>query len=482
MVDQIQSTIDSKALITKLRASLDKINNRLSATKNTSIASALAEANSAFKTFFDTLQDPLFYPELFMTGDTARSEAYNNNLLAISKDIERFYDEIDSLGNAQIKSYNFSKTIINEITKRANSLASIVLDLNILNGYNRSDTIVAGDDFKSNQYIDTEMATASSRAEATTNGFGIGLARNGSNNVLDGARIEVIPIAPSNGSTVNTSPTAGNLERFYEGNYYNFIGTARPEGGQFNIRYIMNSDAEFTTTDTGAQPSGIFVEIGATKEDKLIQRSKMVDGNVGTFWECEYLYKLPDQLFDFPDALVVDNESNSTRESTATVDVNMDAIEKAAQEHDTEAIDLVVDLVITLPGVTSVNFLSINPVLFGANAFPEVEDIATASTTDGEFKTVDGWNNIRFAKTITPEANEFLTDSQMAASLAPNRNNYMGQGIYPFPVRQAKKIRVRLRSRKPVASPYERTYVLMKRQVDITTKTVTTTTRGRLSF
>jgi len=482
MSDQIQSTIDSKSLIAKLKANLERVNTRLANSKNTSITSALSEANASLKLFFDTLQDPIFYPKFLETGDTARSEVYNENLKAIDQDLDRFYQELASISNAQIKTYNFSRIVTDEITRRANALASIVLDLNILNGYDKGDTIIAGDDFKNNDYVDQNFAVTSTPAEATSNGYGMGLARNGSNNVLGGAKIDVMPLAPNNGTSVNLQPTAGNIERFYEGNYYNFIGAARPEGGQFNIKYINTAQEGATTSGNYTEPSGIFVEMGAPKEEKLAGRASMVDGSPVTFWECEYLFRVPDQLFDFPEAIVVDNEASATNQVGGTVSVDMDEIDKIAQTYDTDTKDLVVDLIITLPSVTSINFVSLNPVIFGSNSFPEVEDIATASTTDGDFSTVDGWHNLRFAKTLTPEANEFLTDSQVAASFSPNRNNYIGQGVYPFPVREAKKLKIRLRSRKPVACPYERTFILVKRQVDITAKTTVTTTKGRLSF
>ena len=111
--------------------------------------------------------------------------------------------------------------------------------------------------------------------------------------------------------------------------------------------------------------------------------------------------------------------------------------------------------------------MSINPVIYSKNANIEVLDISTSNSDNGTFSTVDGWDSLRFAKTITPEANEFLTDSQAAAVLAPNKTNYSGQGIFPFPTRFAKKIKIRVRSALPVAQIYERVYVLMKNVADI---------------
>lgn len=517
MVDTLQSAIDSKSLIVKLKNSLDKINTRLSNSNNTSINAALAEANKAFKQFFDTIGDPEFIPEFLLTGDTARSEVYNSNLRAIDNDLTRFYAEIESLNQAQIKAFNFSKVVVSEITARANALASIVLDLNILNGLDRGDVLVAGDDFKNADYIESSQAIASFKAELMSNGSGLGLARNGAQDVLQGAKIEVIPLAPtSDGSYVTITPTAGNLERFYEGCYYNFIGAARPEGGSFNIglqvvpvtatgtttSYTSPANSNFingivgpssgpdralTTVLSDEQTENIYVDYGAPEEAKKQDRKKMIDGDAGTFWECEYVYKAPSSLIpDLQDSIVTNstNQGENTAADTSEVSVNIDLeqAEKAALVYDTAAKDLVIDIIITLQAVNSINYVTINPIIFGSDSFPEVEDIATASTNDSDFITIDGWDNLRYAKTITPEANEFLTDSQLSATLAPSRNNYMGQGIYPFPVREAKKVKIRMRSRKPVPAPYERTYALLKRQLEEEIVTTTTTKKGALRF
>lgn len=504
MVDQIQSTIDSQSLVLKLKSSLDRINSRLAGTSNASIASALSEANAAFKIFFDNLKDPGFTPEFFIDGDTARSESYNNNLRSLSDDLERFYVEMKSLSNAQLKSFNFSQIVISEITKRANGLASIVLDLNILNSYNRSDTIIAGDDFKTSDYIDSSAALASSKASIVSNGSGLALAVDGTQNIIQNATIDVIPLAPTDKSvtvtsksrkrrfganrrmttskvvvvptnTVNSEPTAGNIQRFYEGCYYNFIGMARPEGGQqFNIQYMVDPSSVKESQDpsTVTKEVGLYVELGAPEDIKKQARLKMIDGDPSTFWECEYLYRAPKPLIpDIPDSIVKDNDSSNVDSSvqSGTVKIDLESAEKAAQAYDTELKDLVIDIVVTFPSQTSVNYVSLNPVIFGSDSFPEVEDISTSDSAEGEFKTVDGWESIRFPKVITPEANEFLTDSQLVATLAPTRNSYLGQGVFSFPVRFAKKLKIRVRSRKPVSAPYERTYALLQQQVDTTT-------------
>lgn len=491
MSNSLQSPVDSQTLITKLNNLLDGINTRLEATSNSSISFALAELNSSFRKFFDTLKDPEFNPVFFLDGDTPRSEVYNNNLKSIYNDLNRFYSELSLLGTSQIKAYNFSQVLIKDVINYSNALASTVLDLNILNGFTRGDAIIAGDDFKNIDNIDTNIGIASTQAETLPNGVGIGLARNGVSSVLENAKIDIIPLAPTDDSNgnINTSPTPGNIGRFYEGNYYAFIGAARPEGGSFNIKYLVDPSTNTVVQDTTTEDfkeikdSSFFIELGATEDQKKQARLRMIDGNASTFWECEFLFKTPSPIIeDITDSVVVDGDNgvDTSKDLIKTGIVNIDLVEaeRIAQQYDTINKDLLLDLIVTFNSLTNINFVAINPVLFGHQAFPDVEDIATANDVDGVFTTVEGWDRIRMPKTITPEANEYLTTSQLGLTLSPSRSNYLGQGIFPFPVRLAKKIKIRIRVKTPVPSIYERTYVLLRKTTNVETTITTTTTKG----
>lgn len=534
MTDASQIATDSEFSIIKLKNSLQELTDR---SESTSDANALlAEATALFKDFFTNLADPEFRPQSLDTGDTPKSQVYNDNLRRMYNDISRFYTELRNLADANVKSFNYSQVVINEVRKRAAGLTSIVLDLNILSNFTRGDVIVAGDDFINMDRVDTGAAIGSPAAELISNGAGVSLARSATNNLSTDPRtkIQIFPIAPTSVGTttseVNVGPTPGNFNRFYEGNYYNFLGQARPEGGSFNIQFIIDPAAINPTAPTsnasvpgpiiygpggkgssgpGAAPpltlgngnapttpssNGIFLEYGASEEMKEQVRRAMLDGNPDSFWECEYLVKLANPLIaDITESLVVTEElpeggseeeasniSNPDAPTAAAFQIDVADLNSKALEND--SVDLILDLVITLPEEQNVNFIAINPVVFSQKAFIEVVDISTINSSEGEFKTVDNWDSIRFPKTITPEANEFLADSQLAASLAPNRYSYLGQGIYPFPLRVASKVKMRLRMNQPSSQVYERTYALLKNNVDVKTTTTTTTTRGYLRF
>lgn len=501
MTDSSQVSTDSEFSIIKLKNSLEELSRR---SEGTSDANALlSEATALFKDFFDNMADPEFSPLELKKGDTPRSKDYNDNLQRIYNDISRFYTELTNLTDANIKSFNFSQVVVAEINKRARGLSSMVLDLNILSNFTRGDVIVAGDDFINLESVDTGAALGSSPAEIIANGSGLSLARASTNNlsVDDRVKIEVLPISPttqsSEGEGVNTKPTPGNLRRFYEGNYYNFLGAARPEGGGFNIQYILDPSQIDPVVEEGEgseeanKPVGYFLEYGATEEDKQRSRLAMLDNNPDTFWECEYVIRLENPLIpDVTESIVIEEEVENPGEdnrfddpespTAAAIQIDVAELNNKALAKDT--VDLTIDIVVTLPEDQNINFVSLNPVIFSKKAFVEVVDIATISSTEPEFQTVDNWDTIRFPKTITPEANEFLSDSQLSATLAPSRFDYSGQGIYPFPTRIANKIKIRMTMREPAAQIYEKTYALLKNTLDVTNTVTTTTKKGRLRF
>lgn len=522
MTDLIQSSINSSLVKSKLEDAIINLSSRLKDKTNSSIALSSGEIYNTITEYFKELAEAKFIPDPLLENDSPRSEQYNKTLLAIHSDIKRFYEELSNLTDIQIQSYNYSSIISQDILAKANSLGSIVLDLNILSNFNRGDSIVAGDDFNNLDYLDFDIGLSSEPGELLPGG-GISLARDSVLDVVDETTsIEVVPIAPTDGqSSVRTSPTAGNFNRFYEGNYYNFLGLARPEGGYFNIKFMLEPEdikqdrkaglkaqtkkvesepqpanslaagvAGPTTTttvnrtskDTNLGDLGLLVDLGASPEAKKLARLRMFDKDPSTFWECEFLYKLPQPLLsDISDNAVLEEGGDSGAQG-ASLTIDLREAERLAQAYDIIGQDLIVDLIITLQETKSINFIVLNPVVFGSDSFPEIMDIATTTENEGEFKTIDGWDSIKFAKYITSEANEFLTDSQTGAVLAPTKATFKGQGIFPFPVREAKKIKIRIKVDNPVPSPYERVYALMKNDTKVTTTITTKTTKGALRF
>ena len=154
----------------RLKNVLEELSKRVRDNESGELSTVVVESLGAFKKFFTSFGDPSFEPRELMTGDTARSEDYNNNLQGIFNDIERFHKEIKNLASSQMAAYNYSQIVTKEITSRADGLASTVLDLNILNKFTRADVIVAGDDFRTLENVDEEHGKSSSQAEQLIGG------------------------------------------------------------------------------------------------------------------------------------------------------------------------------------------------------------------------------------------------------------------------------------------------------------------------
>ncbi|RMH13175.1 MAG: hypothetical protein D6698_14335 [Gammaproteobacteria bacterium] len=497
----------------KLASTLDKL--RLKLSGRTSLREVLSESVAAFHDFYGAMGDPVFVaPAKLQDGDSPRSEVYNTNMLAIHEDIARFFKEVDNLAASQTAYFNIAKMSNDALVGQADRLASTVLDLKILNDLTRGDVLVASDDFRNLDRVDTKASTGAPKAEKLPGSGGVTLKRRANRDLttLD-PEIEVFPLAPVDSpktkglGLVNTEPTPGNLRRFYEGNYYNFIGRARPEGGKFNIRFILRPDTSKkkkvvntksgnttnTVVDDSAQfentNAGFFVEIGASEDEKKRARLKMLDQKPDTFWEAEYVYNVPKPLvsniIDEGSVAADNNKDDEHKDNlprTATLDIDLKEAERVAKSYDFEGRDLIVDLVITFRETITVNYVVIDPVIFGAESFPSVEGIWTSTDDEGQFRLVKGWNSTRYAKTLTPEANKFLNVNQVNQLLAPSRYEYTGKGVFPFPATQAKRVKIRLKIDNPVPAVYERYYTLLRNQVEVQQEVVTTTKRGLLRF
>lgn len=162
----------------------------------------------------------------------------------------------------------------------------------------------------------------------------------------------------------------------------------------------------------------------------------------------------------------------------AQVQIDLKTAEDIAKQFDFQGRDLMVHIDYEFDTEVPLNLVTIDPVLFGTNAFVEVSDVATLNE-DGEFITVDGFDTQQFDKILTPEANKALDDDAVKKTLAPSQFAYGGLGVFAFPIQFTTKLRVTLLMRDPIPNPYERQYVLLE---EVTKETTTTTTKKKSLF
>lgn len=445
---------------------------------NGDLSIAINAAMEEFNKFFLNYHEKYFTAHKFLENDTPNSLIYNENLQTLANDIDNLYDSLSSVAQGSITAFNYATISSNEVKKSAEIAASKVLDLNILSDFIKGTTIVAGDDFIDNSKIDTTVQVETTQAESVKGASSAGLKPIDISIVSNlNTKINVVPIMPSNiEGFVQTEPTPDNLERFYEGSFYAPIGEMRPAGGSLNLAYMGNNNIQVGTdifvggvaqgTTVGDEElAGFFAVIPPSEDAKQASRLKMIDGKPDTFWEVEWVKRLNVQLID-----VVDDDPDEPLNSTITIDIT--EAETMAQQYDAAGQDLKFDVIYEFPGEVAINLVTIDPVLFGTQAFTEITDVATL--LDGEFVTVDGFAEQQFDKILTPEANKTINDDLVKKTMAPSQYAYGGVGIFQFPMRFTTKLRVTFLMSDPVANIYERQYLLMQ-----TTDTVSVNTKKK---
>lgn len=294
---------------------------RLAQAEDGDLLSAVNAAIKEFNQYFLHYGEPRFSNNKLRRNETPTSEIYNENLETLSDDIEQLYAMLESLADTTIGAFNYAAVVAEEISQEAQIAASRVLDLNIISNFVKGTTIVAGDDFVDSKKIDFTIGVDTTQAVVLGGANAISLEVQISENVSSpDTIITITPVMPAGDSDkVNTDPTPQNLERFYEGSYYEVVGQQRPAGGQLKMKYIVDpadippgtvsktfadgslvgqvgDSAEILAANkllAGDGGIGFYAIVPPTAEELAAMRARMIDGNPSTFWECEFVFGTP---------------------------------------------------------------------------------------------------------------------------------------------------------------------------------------------
>ena len=466
----------------KISALFNRIVTKTAERDKASIFDILSELFVQFKMFFTKVNKPRFQFTPFKKGDVVVAEKYNDVIIDSIEDIAICTDEAEAIKPMIIGSYNAARQMAKELENRSEAALSKITDIRLFEGQLGQEIIVIGDDFLNTNKVDENFSLSAPSADVRTADGLVTLNRIEIVNVVD-ENTDVVcePVMP--GDIVLTGDSYGtNVNRYYEGNYYNFIDLARPEGGIWHIeeRSLLTQDeltatSEFTSTNT--PPTGTYSDTeyipgtairpqdlavydrGATLAEKNNIRKKMFDEDSSTFWEAEYVKNLD-----------VGTDSGAF---TDYVDLTLDELAAEAIGQDTK--DFEVQITVDLGREKSITWLSLDPINFGETAWLEITDISTQSSEQEGFKTIPNLFNNRFANTLTNEANEELQADIAAAILAPDRYSFKGKGVFSFPAVFGQYVRIKVKQKVPVPSLYQRLAVQLTRSVD------TTVTRSRSS-
>jgi len=531
--------IPNKSQITEssIRELWRKIRVSIGSREGSSLSAVLDRVVKSIELFFSRLGKPKFQHREIQPEDPPDPMRFGSMTEDIASDLSTGYGEIDALRGMTISTHNYGAMKAAELKRRADRVASQVADLRILSGQQRQEALVFSDNFTDDSKIDSSFPTEHMEAQ-TWPGQGILMLHRDAVLVVapEEVDIEVKPLSPPD---LSREPSRTNVDRFYEGHFYSFLGEAEPEGGTFHLVEKLDTEALGNYTqeamtipeptgklkkdgtrkytrkdlanyvvpggfeakfleqvqsgvyadktgkklvrfvrrkrkryhrkdrqlrrsavyfyqhpDEGEPPSPdapitpenlIVVDQGATEGELLEIRRKMIDGNPGSYWQCEFVRKT-EAFSDFI-------ESSLDEESRALV--SPAELRDISSSTKVDNADFEVEIVMTLANPIILNWITLNPMNFDENAWLEVTDVSTAPDFESDFTQVESFIDQTSPNILTDEANEEISLDTARAILAPNRSSYRGVGVWPFAARRVRSIRIRLRQKTPVPNPYE---------------------------
>lgn len=491
----------SEAIIKRARTLFKKIESDLSNQEKLDVKKRLTKILESFNSLYSNLGKPNSIISPFEGRLAPKSAKLNKSMAEIREDLDIAYREVETLNQSMAEVFNYAQTLSNDLVKASEVATSKVVDLRLLGGQLNQSVLIAGDDFKSTEKIDESFGLQNPRADVFLDQGAVTLKRTSSNSIVnENTDIKVSPVAPNN---IKTNPTVDNIDRFYEGNFYNFPGLARPEGGVFHLEQfplvrlqntgqqsfsvIVNRpdpsglqstvDQRLAQDDPNTNPSArlrpediLIFDRGASEEEKKNIRKYLVDGNASTFWECEYVKTdnslqniVEDSNLDGGGRLPTVNPDGTITEESSGI-VTLDDLRQLSRNNSSgEEDDFVVDVTLTFEKEEIINWISLIPNNFDESAWIRVVDISYSNSEQTTYARIPSFNDSVQDNILTDEANAELRERDAEAILAPSKFSYRGIGVWNFDPVYAKSVRIRLKQKSSVPAPYQRLAIRLHR-------------------
>lgn len=495
MSDKFRFNNRSILISRRVRALFNKINREQSFRDRNDIVTNLSTMHSIFKELYSNLGKPSVKINPLENKQVPKSSQITKTMYQIEEDLRAAYDETKTLRSGFVEVFNHAQALSAELIKSAEQVSSKVVDLRLLNNQLDQQLIIAGDDFKDLSKIDTNFPLQNPVADILIDQGTVILKRISSSNLVNqNTNIKITPLAPTD---LSNKPTVNNINRFYEGKFYDFIGNARPEGGRFHIEQTLAVNVQptgvtvNTVTVNNPSPTNILNYVneqladnssgggkilspediviydrGANEEEKNVVRKNLIDQNPATFWECEYVKVEPSIQDSVDQSKLLDLDDKSTLNSN---DDNLGTITLDDLRNQSRALsasssdDLIVEINIELDKEQLVNWISLVPANFNETAWIDVLEISYTKNNATAYNLISNFNNAIHDNTLTDEANAELTDAEKGSILAPNKYSYRGVGVWSFDPVVAKFIKIKLRQRSAIPAPYQRLAVRLHR-------------------
>jgi len=237
----------------KIAALFDRIVRRNSERVRGSIFDILTDLFIEFKRFFTKAKSPRFQFSPLTRGDVVVAEKYNDTMLDAIEDLSVCTDETNAIKPIVIGSYNAARQMGKELENRSEVALSKITDVRLFQGQLGQEILVVGDDFQNTKKVDGTFALSAPSADVRTSDGLVTLNRIESVNLVGGGtKVTCEPLAPEgilienggfhvnedetvigegSGGTESTEPIGvvggiprtDNTNRYYEGQFYNFV-------------------------------------------------------------------------------------------------------------------------------------------------------------------------------------------------------------------------------------------------------------------
>ena len=480
------------------------------------------ELMEAFATYFKSAGKSHYEFEKLDPDAPRFASLWNKIQETLADDFDVAYKETQSLLRAALAAFDYQQTMTKGLDHKLEKAVSTLQDLQIIREHTIEPVFVAGDDFKDASRIDTRAPLSNPMVELPSYQEIITLKRESSENILADGDVD-IQVLPDDNSQIE----------LYEGRMFALAGQAVPEGPEFRFLQAAGLDRLTVHENDGVDPDlldryrnylvdkgssallpqdgmdaaqrqslselegftkeewewlstrihevgeiftlppprtrtfqlstddEVFLyDSGATDEEKQSNRHRMIDEDPDSYWQVEYVADAGERLLPWVD---VDSGSFPTT-------VSEDALRAAAKTADaTLNMDFKVTLVFDMKRARQINWINLNPQYFAKGDIVEVKSIST-SEEGSDFETIEGWDEDKYENTLTADVNEELSQEELSVTLSPSKYSYRGQGVWTFPPKTARYVKVVIEQKVPEVVPYNIVTLTVKETKTTTSK------------
>lgn len=495
----------------KIEDNISEFFRRFNAGEFKSDVEGLGEFLSALKEYLYNFGEPNFRGMPINPNHFPSSTEFGLMLRRIHSDADSIRTTLKNFNELHVAEFN------RELIRRDLALAAIgrvqkvSQDLAIASSFRKDPTILLfGDDFVNGDRIDYDFAIEGAPCFVDTAQGSLTLPQAAAEPVdLNSGAVQIIRtnkprLSTEERSLINEEP----VNFFYEGRYYGYPDQVVPEGGRFDIEltdagsyldgsasqgvdFYQHIDLPAALRSIGSgSPGGSILDIGddtpayiepsnlvvirkPADEGKLApMRKAAIDGSAITFWECEYVFPLPQHVVISPfDASSLGDPNSFAEEGFSREEVKQsisaDEERRLASSLNSSLSDfLEIDLLVDLGANKQINKMHLIPFHSFADSKIEITSLSYSSFRDAGFTPLPAESLMAYKKSLVPDFNADIDSLSKNSSTIAENYEYRGSIGWSFPGVNARYFKLTIRQKAAMLAPYRRLVVELTRTFD----------------